>query len=110
MWFGFFAFNGVSEGGVIGAGYDPFRVARAVINTGLSGAGGVLSALIVLKFGIGRPEIAVFGKEMKVFTLFGGFWSVGGAINGGLSGMVAICASANAVETWAAVVIGVVAG
>lgn len=110
MWFGFFAFNGVSEGGIIGEGYDVFRVARAVINTGLAGAGGILASLFTLKLGLDKPQIIIFGKELRVFTIFGGFWSVSGAINGGLSGMVAICASANAVETWAAVVIGVVAG
>jgi ammonium transporter, Amt family len=110
LWFGFFAFNAASEGGIAGDGYDPDNVGRAVVNTALSAAGGTFSALIILKLGFIRMNYKIMGKTVKGWTPFGGYWSMCGAINGGITGMVSICAGCFAVEPWAGYVIGTVAG
>eukprot|EP00127_Corallochytrium_limacisporum_P006296 Clim_evm7s225 gene=Clim_evmTU7s225 len=89
LWFGFFAFNGGSELSVVGG--SAYVLNAAIVNTLLAGAGGAISALVILR------------AENKA-------WSFLGAVNGALAGMVAICAGVNAVYPWAAYVIGIVAG
>ena len=110
LWFGFFAFNASSGGGIAGEDYSVGVAGRAVINTALASGSGIMSTLIIGKLGFSRPEIHFFGKEMKVVTIFGGYWSVNGAVNGGLTAMVAICAGCDTIEPWAAVVIGLISG
>lgn len=108
--FGFLAFNAGSEQGVSGSYYFPERVARAAVNTSLAGASSFLVTLLIYKFGFSVTEVRVLGKEFKMVTALGGKWCLSGAINGGITGNAAICASCFAVEPWAAVVIGCVAG
>ena len=108
--FGFLAFNAGSEQGVSGAYYFPERVARAAINTSLAGSSGFLVTLFIYKLGVSWSEVKVFGKEFKMINALGGSWSLSGAINGGIAGNAAICASCFGVEPWAGVVIGCVAG
>lgn len=110
LWFGFFAFNGGAEGGIVGDGFDANVVGRAVTNTAISCGAALLSTMIILKVSLVKQEVHVFGRELMLWNALGGFWSLGGAINGGLAGCVAICASANVVEPWAAMVIGSVSG
>ena len=85
LWFGFFAFNAGSTfdaGGNLGA---------IVLNTHLSGASGVVGATLLTLL-IGRPLLTQY------------------IINGGLAGLVAICASADIISPLLAVVVGLVAG
>ena len=85
LWFGFFAFNAGSTldaGGNLGA---------IVLNTHLAGASGVVGA-ILLTMTLGRPLLTQY------------------PINGGLAGLVAICASADAISPLLAIVVGLVAG
>ena len=110
LWFGFFAFNAVSEGGIAGEGYDPDAVARAVVNTALSASAAIMVTLIIEKIAIAKMEMVVFNRQVYYYTIFGGYWSITGAINGGLTGMVAICAGCNVVEPWAGFVIGCISG
>jgi len=110
LWFGFFAFNAASEGGIAGIDYNPENVGRAVVNTALSAAGGTFTALMILKIGFMKTNLKIMGKNVRAWTPFGGYWSMCGAINGGITGMVAICAGCFAVEPWAGFVIGTVAG
>lgn len=110
LWFGFFAFNAGSEGGVVGPDFDPGVVGRAAVNTALAAGAAIISSLALAKFSVGKDEISIFGKELQIVTIFGGYWSVNAAVNGGLTGMVAICAGCDCVEPWAAFVIGLIAG
>ena len=85
LWFGFFGFNG---GSTLEASS---HLGLILLNTHLAGAGGVLGTILVLLMA-GRPILMTM------------------TVNGGLAGMVAICASANAVEPGFAIVIGLIAG
>lgn len=110
LWTGFFAFNGVSEGGIVGdSSVD--NVSRAVVNTSLSAAGGLLTSLMIRKLGFGHRELLLFGvKKVRIPTFLGSEWDICGSFNGSLTGMVSICAGAFGVEPWAAFVIGCIAG
>ncbi|XP_072032959.1 putative ammonium transporter 1 [Amphiura filiformis] len=92
LFLGFNAFNGGSQASISGIG-DGIAVTTAVVNTILSGSGGALIAMVIKRLGFQ-----------------GHHWSLLTAINGGLTGMVAICAGCNAVSPWGAVIIGSVAG
>lgn len=92
--------------GIAGEGYDPDAVARAVVNTALSASAAIMVTLIIEKIAIAKMEMVVFNRQVYYYTIFGGYWSITGAINGGLTGMVAICAGCNVVEPWAGFVIG----
>ncbi|MEG3617625.1 ammonium transporter [Magnetovibrio sp. PR-2] len=85
LWFGFFGFNGGST-----LAFNTL-VPLIVANTALSGAAGGMVGLLVSWKLRGHP-------------------SVDAIINGTISGLVAICASANVVGEGASVVIGLVAG
>ena len=85
LWFGFFAFNAGSTldaGGNLGA---------IVLNTHLAGASGVMGAVLFTLM-LGRPLLMQY------------------PINGGLAGLVAICASAHLASPLLAILIGLVAG
>eukprot|EP00057_Strongylocentrotus_purpuratus_P030534 XP_781954.1 PREDICTED: putative ammonium transporter 1 isoform X1 [Strongylocentrotus purpuratus] len=92
LFFGFFAFNGGSQGRISGEG-DGEVVALAIVNTIISGAFAALTAMICRRVGFS-----------------GSYWSLLTTINGGLTGMVAICAGCNVVYAWGAAVIGTIAG
>lgn len=86
LWVGWFGFNAASTLGV----EDGF-FGYVALNTNLAAAAGAVAALLV--------SWAVLGKS-DVPTM----------LNGALAGLVAITASCAFVETWAAVLIGFVAG
>nr|XP_039264963.1 putative ammonium transporter 1 [Styela clava] len=93
---GFLAFNGGSQS-TISNGTDGVTMSMSVVNTIISASSGGLSALV---FNI-------------IFSHFKGletYWSLIIAINGGLAGMVSVCASSNDAHPWAAVVIGTISG
>ncbi|EDO33264.1 predicted protein [Nematostella vectensis] len=93
LFMGFLAFNGGSQGSISNPG-DAETVAAAVVNTFISGAAGALTALFIKRIipGAGRN------------------WSLLTTINGGLTGMVAICAGCDVVYPYGAFVIGILAG
>ena len=82
--FGFLAFNGGSLYYLHGQSY---LMGKIVVNTMSSGCAASLSAIYVNK---------LWKKKISLIC----------AINGGLTGFVAICAGANDVEVWASFIIG----
>ena len=110
LWFGFLAFNGVSEKGIVGPDHNHDVPPRAIIGTVLSGTGALISSIVVTKISITRQEIKLFKREFKFVNVFGGYWSLGASINGSLAGTVAVCAGCDTYEPWAAFVIGLIAG
>jgi len=109
LWFGFHAFNAGSVLGITG-GANAARAARALINTTLSSASASLAVLFITKFSFTKEQVTVFRLTFTIVHPFGSHWCLTAMLNGSLAGMVAICAGANVVEPWAAVVIGLVAG
>jgi len=88
--FGFFGFNGGSVLSMDSAA-DGRAMGVAVISTVMAASGGSLSA-----------SAANYAMNKR--------WSLVQACNGCIAGMVAICASADRVDTWAAWVIGIGGG
>eukprot|EP00729_Bicosta_minor_P010357 gene10357-11184_t len=88
--FGFFGFNGGSVLAMDTVG-DAVLLSTAVINTVLAASGGAISAVSYNR---------LFNKK----------WSLMQACNGCIAGMVAICAGADRVDTWAALLIGTIGG
>ncbi len=91
LFFGWFGFNPGSALGIQGAFIN--LVALAAVNTLLAGAAGGISAMLFMWwFGpVKRPDPSM-------------------SVNGVLAGLVAITAPCAFVDSWAAVVIGVIAG
>ncbi len=85
LWFGFFAFN---AGSALDAGAN---LGAIILNTHLSGAAGVIGMIIMLSL---LDRRVLFGHT----------------VNGGLGGLVAITATADAVDPVFAIAIGFVAG
>lgn len=91
LFFGFLAFNGGSQLTISNSG-DGEALARAVVNTVISGSFAAFMSLIL--------------NRLRVF---GNTWSLLVTINGALTGMVAICAGCNVYEPYAACVVGLIA-
>ena len=70
LFFGFFAFNGGSQGSISAEG-DGEVIALAIVNTIISGACAALVAMAIRRIGFS-----------------GNYWSLLTTINGGLTGMV----------------------
>lgn len=87
LWIGWFGFNPGSTLGAINDGFFAF----VALNTNLAAAAGAVAALVVSWIYFGKADIPSM-------------------LNGVLAALVAITASCAFVETWAAVVIGLVAG
>ncbi|WP_100403270.1 ammonium transporter [Bacillus sp. FJAT-42315] len=86
LWFGWFGFNAGSTLSV-----DEGFFGFVALNTNLAAGAGAVSALLISWVMIGKSDVPTM-------------------LNGALAGLVAITASCAFVETWAAVVIGLVAG
>ena len=86
LWIGWFGFNAGSTLGVEN-GFFGF----VALNTNLAAGAGALSALLISWVVLGKSDVSTM-------------------LNGALAGLVAITASCAFVETWAAVVIGFIAG
>jgi ammonium transporter, Amt family len=86
LWFGWQGFNPGSTLGAVGG-----RFAEVIVVTNLSGAAGVIGAMITI-YAITRK------------------WDIGMTGNGAIAGLVAITAPSGYVEYWAAPIIGFVAG
>ncbi|OWF37328.1 putative ammonium transporter 1 isoform X2 [Mizuhopecten yessoensis] len=91
--FGFFAFNGSSQGAISNEG-DGAAVATAVKNTVISGSSGALVTLIM-------NRLPFIGDKK---------WSFLTTLNGALTGMVSVCGAANQIETYGALCIGAIGG
>lgn len=98
LFLGFLAFNGGSELAIVGYAGAGQAVAMSFMNTVLGGAAGAI-------FAIGCNYIfAVTQKDSPRY------WSLLTCINGGLAGMVAMCAGCNVLHQGAAIGIGAMGG
>eukprot|EP01095_Lingulamoeba_sp_RSL-Kostka_P013850 TRINITY_DN5847_c3_g1_i1.p1 TRINITY_DN5847_c3_g1~~TRINITY_DN5847_c3_g1_i1.p1 ORF type:complete len:469 (+),score=135.48 TRINITY_DN5847_c3_g1_i1:340-1746(+) len=108
LWFGFFSFNACSTGSI--TSQESFEESsRAMINTTLGGCGGAITALLLKKISLKKSEIEI--KEdttLNVWHIFGGSFSLIATVNGGLAGMVAICAGANVYQPWGGFIVGII--
>lgn len=86
LWVGWFGFNAGSTLGV-----DKAFFGFVAVNTNLGAAAGTFAAMIVSWMVLGKADVPMM-------------------LNGALAGLVAITASCGFVDTWAAVVIGFIAG
>jgi Amt family ammonium transporter len=86
LWFGWFGFN---AGSTLSA--HELRISVIAVNTNLAAAAGALAALLFMKLKVGN-------------------WDLGMTLNGALAGLVAVTAPCAWIASWAAVVIGLVAG
>jgi Amt family ammonium transporter len=86
LWVGWFGFNAGSTLGV-----DKAFFGFVAVNTNLGAAAGTVAAMIVSWMVLGKADVTMM-------------------LNGALAGLVAITASCGFVDTWAAVVIGFIAG
>ena len=86
LWFGWFGFNGGSTLSAVGQDF-----ASVIVVTNLAAAAGAIAAMGVSWLVSGKPDVGMIG-------------------NGALAGLVAITAPCGFVDTWAAVVIGLVGG
>ncbi|HEY2420082.1 MAG TPA: ammonium transporter [Neobacillus sp.] len=86
LWVGWFGFNAGSTLGV-----DKAFFGFVAVNTNLGAAAGTVAAMIVSWLVLGKADVSMM-------------------LNGALAGLVAITASCGFVNTWAAVVIGFIAG
>lgn len=86
LWVGWFGFNAGSTLGINKAFFG-----FVAVNTNLGAAAGTVAAMIISWMMIGKADVSMM-------------------LNGALAGLVAITASCGFVDTWAAVVIGFIAG
>jgi ammonium transporter, Amt family len=86
LWVGWFGFNAGSTISVDNAFFG-----FVAVNTNLAAGAGVIAAMIISWLALGKADVPMM-------------------LNGALAGLVAITASCAFVETWAAVVIGFIAG
>ena len=86
LWFGWYGFN---PGSTFSAHH--LRIAVIAVNTTLSASAGSLTALLL-----------IYGKT--------GRFDLGMALNGALAGLVAVTAPCAWIASWAAVMIGIIAG
>jgi Amt family ammonium transporter len=88
LWFGWFGFNPGSTLGVSNGGQT---IALVAINTNLSAAAGAISAMLMVWFMFGKPDLSM-------------------TMNGALAGLVAITAPCAFVSPGTALIIGAVGG
>jgi ammonium transporter, Amt family len=96
LFFGWFGFNPGSALGLAVPNKGPVA-ALAAVNTTLSAAAGAISALVTNSV-IDRYRVGEYSLDIVM------------AMNGCLSGLVAVTAGCAVVEPWAALIIGMVAG
>ena len=90
LWFGWFGFNGGSQL-ALGSAADAVAMSHVLANTNLAAAAGVMTALVVSRYILGRMD------------LFAG-------LNGAIAGLVSITAGPTFVDHYWAVVIGAIGG
>ena len=107
LWLGWFFFNGGSAYTLYNMDYLPGEI---IVNTMLAGASGGGSAYF-FKWPIHHffDRIATEDKKKKIFRSYRAY-DAASICNGALAGLVAVTAPCDAVDQWAAVVIGIIAG
>ena len=90
LWFGWFGFNGGSQL-ALGSAADAVAMSHILVNTNLAAAAGVMTALVVSRYLLGRMD------------LFAG-------LNGAIAGLVSITAGPDFVDHYWAVIIGAIGG
>ncbi len=90
LWLGWFGFNGGSQL-ALGSASDAVAMSLVLVNTNLAAAAGVMAALAVSRFILGRMD------------LFAG-------LNGAIAGLVSITAGPDITEHYWAVIIGAIGG
>ena len=90
LWLGWFGFNGGSQLALGSAG-DAVAMSHVLVNTNLAAAAGVMAALAVSRYILGRTD------------LFAG-------LNGAIAGLVSITAGPDIVDHYWAIVIGAIGG
>ncbi len=88
LWFGWFGFNGGSQL-ALGSASDAISMGLVLVNTNLAAAAGVMAALAVCRFILGR------------FDLFA-------VLNGAIAGLVAITAGPSMTDHYLALIVGAV--
>lgn len=115
LFLGFLAFNGGSELAIVGEKGHGQAVAMSFMNTIIGGAGGSVFAL-GLKYGVAivKGFLNFFLYFLNIFQIIclgeTPYWSLLTCINGGLAGMVAMCAGCNNLHPAAALGLGAIAG
>lgn len=89
LWMGWFGFNGGSELAI--SGESAYNVPGIIINTNLSAASGLITAIILTWLRYGKPEISM-------------------SLNGALAGLVGVTAGCAIVSPGGAAIIGIVCG
>lgn len=98
LWFGWYGFNPGSTNAIVGATVGYSKVSAAVaVNTTIAAGTGCLSTLILVML-------------HQYFTLGVVTWDLILAGNGALAGLVSITGPCAFVETWAALIIGIIGG
>ena len=90
LWFGWFGFNAGSQL-ALGSAADAIAMSHVMVNTNLAAAAGVMAALAVSRFILGRMDLIA-------------------GLNGAIAGLVSITAGPDFVEHHWAVIIGAVGG
>jgi len=90
LWFGWFGFNPASSYGLSTA-EQAYEVGNVFMTTNLAAASATCIAMLVTWVRYGKPDVSM-------------------TLNGSLAGLVAITAGCNAVDPWAAAIIGALAG
>ena len=90
LWFGWFGFNGGSQL-ALGSAADAVSMSHVLANTNLGAAAGVMAALAVSRYVLGRMD------------LFAG-------LNGAIAGLVSVTAGPTFVDHYWAVIIGAIGG
>ncbi len=90
LWFGWFGFNAGSQL-ALGSASDAIEMSHVMVNTNLAAAAGVMAALAVSRFILGRMDLIA-------------------GLNGAIAGLVSITAGPNFVEHYWAVIIGAIGG
>ncbi len=90
LWFGWFGFNPASSYG-LSTPEQAIEVSNVFMTTNTAAAAATVVAMILTWIKYGKPDVSM-------------------TLNGSLAGLVAITAGCNAVDPWAALIIGIIAG
>ncbi len=90
LWLGWFGFNGGSQL-ALASTFDAVSMSHVLVNTNLAAAAGVMAALGVSRFVLGRMDLIA-------------------GLNGAIAGLVSITAGPDITEHWWAIIIGAIGG
>ena len=90
LWFGWFGFNGGSQLALASA-LDAVSMSHVLVNTNLAAAAGVITALGISRFVLGRIDLIA-------------------GLNGAIAGLVSITAGPTMTDHWWAIIIGAIGG